>query len=395
MKTTMWARRLPIAAAWFGLMAAASPAASAVTADPAACIQEAPRQTFDYWPPGTSVMPGRPAPKVLRVKYPRHVQVPTTDAERAALHDIFWPNDMSARFTLRHWLMAERFECLEEAFADLQATRARYPDGDAKVISFLTTMPDLVDAQNGMTEGEIDALIQRWRAAQPASLLPDLLWPRLLNAAAWNVRGGDYANKVPPDAMREFKRLNAKAIERSKEAPVQAQAHLLWHYVALRVLGTGEANTRQLDALTVAALKRFPDDLSLALSAGTSHLPEWGGSEQQFDTYAETIRKVVGGARGEVAYAMLYTRLVRLPAMLNHQAVRMDVVRRGLLTLAQDRGAEPISMLQSFACATRDEASFRQAQQLWAEYAKEPQIGPPATDVDSRCRAWLQSLPPS
>ncbi len=340
--------------------------------------------TFDYWPGG---FPRGGDPR-------RGIVDPASDAERAALHPVLWPSEMSARFTLRQWLMEERFDCVEQAFGDLEGTKARFPSGEAKLVSFLGAMPELVLMRDGMTEREIDELMAQWKAARPDSILVEILWPRLLNAAAWHARGHGTADTVTSEGRELFRRLNAQALARVKAASPQAKKHLLWHFVALRMLSDNRAATGDIDQLTFAALKRFPQESGLALMAANGHMPQWGGDPQSFEHYASRVRETVGPERGDTVYALVYTRLMDTSALLRHPAVRLPLVRSGLLEAAQSRSFEDIARLQNFACATRDEKALRMAQSLWTDYAREPQLVPPDTQVDARCRAWMEGLPP-
>jgi len=91
---------------------------------------------------------------------------------------------------------------------------------------------------------------------------------------------------------------------------------------------------------------------------------------------------------------MLYTRLMGTPELLLHPAVQRKVVRAGLVAAARSSDSLAIQRLQLFACSTRDEPALRAAQDLWVSYGREPQLSAPATELDARCRAWVETLPP-
>jgi len=99
-----------------------------------------------------------PAPKFRdpRTQLPAEMTV----QQRRELHPVLWPSEMSVRFTVRQWPLERNFACLEEGFADLEATQ-----------------------------------------------------PRLLMGAAWEARGGDDAVNVSPNRMQAFRNLNAAAMK--------------------------------------------------------------------------------------------------------------------------------------------------------------------------------------
>ena len=205
----------------FGLIASV-PTRAAVSGQE--CLAEMQRSDFRWFPRG---LRGGGDPHLI----PRY----STDAERRKLGDILWPNDLSARASVRGWLLKDMFGCVEQAFDDLDQANAKYPNGSTKVLSFMGGVADYASAKNGLTEDDVADLIGRWKAQYPKSILAELAWPRLLSAAAWNERGTGYADSVSAEAWEAFKRMNKKALEKVNTVSPAAKSHLLWQYVSLRV----------------------------------------------------------------------------------------------------------------------------------------------------------------
>lgn len=358
--------------------------AHAAGADAGACARDMMRQTFAYLTPQ------------LKYRDPRTALPPDlTVARRRELHPVLWPVDSSGRISVRQWLIDRNFDCLEEGFADLSATQARYPDGAQKLVSFLGGARDFVDASGGMTEGEIDQFIQAWRARYPASLLAELMWPRLLIAAAWNERGGDWPETVPPDRMRAFIHLNAVALRRAQAWSPAASGHVLGRYIALRAIADNGASKDQIAAFALAGLQRFPQESGLAVIAGERMLRQWGGSPEDFERFALAVRDTVGPALADRTYADLYVQDVGVDQLHQYPLAQLPRIRAGLVERADQRSFDGILRLQEFACARRDEPALRHAQALWREYGSETQLRGPQADLDARCREWARSLPPA
>jgi hypothetical protein len=263
------------------------------------------------------------------------------------------------------------------------------------VVSFLGGARDFVEANRGMSELEIDALAKQWQLRHPNSVLPEILAARMVLAAAWVERGGDWAANVAPERMREFRRLIDLGYHRAQAFGPTAREHVMGHYVALRALADHGARRDLLRTFALQSLRRFPQESGLAAIAGERMQPKWGGTPETFESFALQAREAVGPAQGDRTYATLYWQTVGLDEIHLYPKARMDVVKSGLLAWAGLGTAEGIAALQSFGCWQRDAEALRTAQRLWNAYAAAPQLRPPMTDLDARCRAWERTLPPA
>ena len=100
------------------LVTAMFAATAAQAADAGGRARSMVRQTFAYMTPS-------PSDRDPRGRLP----VEMTVEQRRALHAVLWPSDYSGRFSVSNWFDKRNFDCLEEAFGDLEATQARYPEG--------------------------------------------------------------------------------------------------------------------------------------------------------------------------------------------------------------------------------------------------------------------------
>jgi hypothetical protein len=372
------------AAAFAFCLVLTSLASPAWAEDAGSCARSMVRYTFEHNKPP------------LRNRDPRtKLPAELTQQQRRELHTVLWPSEMSVRFTVKHWLMEKNFDCLEEAFADLEAMQPRFPSGLLKQVEFLGAAQEYVDAQRGMTEAEIAGLMKEWRAKHPNSILAEVMWSRMLIAAAWVVRGYDYAYTVSPENMAAFRRLNAAAVKQLYALSDTAPKHVLGHYVALRGLRDNGATHQQIQQFALEALRRFPHEALLAGLAADRLQPQWGGTAMQFETFAQAARQTAGRERGDRTYAYLYTRILSMSELHNYPGAQMSLIRAGLMSLANEGSLDEIFALQEFACMRRDADALRHAQTLWARYARDPQLRPPVDELTGECRAWERTLPPA
>lgn len=347
------------------------------------CLRETSRETFDYRTPP------------LKSGDPRAGQLePLTAERRRKLHAVIWPSETTVRGNARDWLRAQRFDCLEMAFADLEAARATYASGESKLPGLLGGFRDAVESEGGMTAEEVEATIKAWKAEFPLSMLAELAWPRMLVAAAWERRGEGPASTVSPAQWRDFRELNALADERAARLPRQAREHLLGQFVAMRSVAQSERRFAEKEVAALAALARFPGQPDLAVIVGQRALPQWGGSVALFEGFAQRAAAASGPAHADRTYAALYTRLVPAREMFKHPGADRERIERGLGEWAESMMYGHIAALQVFACVERRAPALRRAQALWERYGQEPQLYSPLTELDADCRRWAATLQP-
>ena len=358
-------------------------AANANAADAGACARSMVRKTFEYRTPMAK-------DRDPRGQLPAEMSV----EQRRALHPVLWPTPFSTRFSISNLLLAGRFDCVEEAFADLEATHAKYPDGMLKTLSFQAAAVDVVANRNGMTEAEIDDFVQEWRKQAPGSLLAEVFQVRLMTAAAWQVRGADYAQNVPAQRVEEFERLNGVALQRLRDWSPAAVHHVLGKYVALRVIADNGAPHELLAQAALSELAKFPAERGFATLAGQRLLPQWGGSAKEFEKFASDVLRALGPDYGARAYASMYVETVGLDQLASFPMARIPVIEAGLIATAESGTFDSIVALQAFACTRHDAKAMRRARALWATYASQPQLRGPDERLDAQCRDWASRLPP-
>lgn len=326
-------------------------------------------------------------------RLPERAPEPQTAEERRALHWLLWPAESEIRLNVERWLRLRNFGCLEQVFADLEAAGATFADQQAKSAAFLGGARDAVEAARGMTADEIADLMRDWLGRYPDSVLAQVLWVRMLIAAAWHARGTGFANTVTPDGWRAFANLNREALVQANALTRPARGNLLGLYVAIRAAQENSIPKERLAQMSLEGLRRFPHELNLPTYAAERLLPRWGGSTKEFEQYARQAREAAGQELGDRVYAFIYTRIASLRDLQNFPEAQLDLVESGLVKLADTLEHEHILMLQNFACRFRRERAVWHAQRLWPRYALEPQVRVPSPELDAVCREWVKSLP--
>lgn len=322
---------------------------------------------------------------------PAKLSFPTTERARLFLHGELWPTEMSSRGTFGAMVSHKRFECAELAFTDLDRDGIFFSNGAAKTIALLGSASDVARFHRGLSVHEIRKLMEAWKAAAPNSVIVDIYWVRLLNAAAWEARGPGPASQVSADQWRDFKALNDEAKVRIEAASPKAKAHRLWPYAARWVMADGGASQQELENYVFESLKRFPDEVDYLLLPAERLTDRWGGNSSQFERYAQKALAATRATHGNKVYARLYTMFVAPNSLRKNKDVKIDLLRSGLIESTQQPFyPEAFNNLQDFACANKDETAYRLAGNLWLSYsqAQKAELQP----ADSACRQWALEI---
>lgn len=350
---------------------AAGLATVAANATPQKCLEDYFTQLF------TAEAPSRPAKRSF----------PKTERARLFLHNEMWPSGMSSRGTFGAMVSHRRFECAELAFNDLDRDGIFFRDGAAKTIALLESAADVARSHRGLSVSEIQQLMEAWKAKAPNSVIVDIYWVRLLNAAAWKARGDGPASQVSPNQWKEFRALNAAAKTRIDLASQQAKAHRLWPYAVRWVVADSGASQQELEDYVFESLKRFPDEVDYLLLPAERVTGIWGGSPLQFERFAQKALAATRATHGNKVYARIYSTFVPWELLQTNKHVQVEELRLGLIEYTQQPfhpGA--FNNLQDFACAQKDETAYRFAGNLWLSYSSEQRSELLAPD--SACREW-------
>jgi hypothetical protein len=153
---------------------------------------------------------------------------------------------------------------------------------------------------------QLEALTQAWAVERPNSALAQLLYARALYARAWSFRGGDYADRVPPQAWKEFKRYIALAREQ-----LNRNTELLKNEstadVYMMMVGRGDdMSFVALHALALDTIRRNPVDDGGFTELAISALPKWGGNARLFEAVAREANEQLMPHAGLAMYAFIY-----------------------------------------------------------------------------------------
>lgn len=306
--------------------------------------------------------------------------------EQRVIEALFWA-DLPALVVLHDELI--RPESLDAT--GIWQRLAVFDDGVASVFDD-RRVNDAMSAQH-------QALTARWVRENPNEPVAHALHMQALVKQAWRVRGGGYANTVPPHAWEEFRRLLDQAAQHAAQhAAVTRRTPLT--YMLLLTVGRGlDWPDDRMRAVLEQGLQLFPHVVSLHQMGLRHQLPKWGGDALQTHRYIEQAarqHRLGPQVTGDMLYARLYSEAARDQwehRLFEDTAADWPRLQRGFRALVEKgRLAVDRERLAYLACLARDKATFLEFEPPadlkphWRQWGTNPQ-----RTLDT-CRSWATKM---
>jgi hypothetical protein len=158
---------------------------------------------------------------------------------------------------------------------------------------------------------------------------------------AWQARGKGYADSVSKEGWALFSERMEKALAvLASEGDLATCPDL--HVLSLDALLETGADAARMRAVFDRAQKTWPEYHQLYFAMARRYQPSWGGSEQQYDRFAEEAARLTTSFEGAGMYARLYwlvdrrnglpllhgERQRRFPSWLRLKAGYNDLLKR-------------------------------------------------------------------
>jgi len=198
-------------------------------------------------------------------------------------------------------LSGQNFDAVEHAYADLQIN---FDKG-------IVTEYELADAYKAFYQTDdvyrpqLDGWIKRYPKSSSAYLARGIYFRKLGESR----RGGDYASKVPDEAMAYMTQMHALALQDLEAAlRLNPKSYLaILHLLNIAMFDGDQAAT---DKYLAAGNAVAPGNLMIRARYLVSLAPKWGGSYEQMYEYIESCR-----AQGLAADKVEMLRAIRLDDM--------------------------------------------------------------------------------
>lgn len=204
-------------------------------------------------------------------------------------------------------IQAQRFDYVEQLFAEFADGTTRTTDGRPMLGRFVTALAHFIQEPDDYSGTK---LLAAWEARYPDSTLRRIAAVVLKTRAAWGSRGVTFAHKVSPEGWAGYTQGMAEADAILNENKALWGTSPLWYFYKIAVVA--QIGTPQdADAIFVDATQRFPRYLPLYAVRLDFLTPRWGGSYERVDAFIRAATAALRATEGESTYARLYVSVAQ------------------------------------------------------------------------------------
>jgi tetratricopeptide (TPR) repeat protein len=202
------------------------------------------------------------------------------------------------------------YDKLESLAAQLRSSKECYADGVWKLASIYDGLVPSNQAPDENWDARILA-IGRWAVAKPDSITARVAWANLLVSYAWKARGSGEVNTVSRTGWQLFNQRLVEAARVLKEAKTfKEKCPLYWRVVMIDALGL-QASRAQFNSIFDEAIKFEPDCEAYYYRRAIYLLPQWYGSEGEWQSDLTKSADKLGGEKGDMLYAQVVWNMHR------------------------------------------------------------------------------------
>lgn len=269
-----------------------------------------------------------------------HEIVPADRAERLAF-----------RAEMRELLANQRYARLAAIADSLRRTHAEFGDAKYGVSEFVSAFGLTGTPYEKDSEAWLASLrdLERWRAAVPASPLPDVALAQTFVNLAWKARGGGYAFTVRDTGWAGFDSALKRARDVLDTAATKRPLGIEWYLVSQRVaLGQGwpSDESQKLFEGAIAC------DSTCALAywqRADFLLPRWYGEPGEWEAWLEQAVRPLAPDEADRIYAAVCVEMSHFHRNLYEEAqLSWPRIHHGLVVSLR-RHPDSQSLLQEFA----------------------------------------------
>lgn len=293
---------------------------------------------------------------------------------------------------------AEQFGELNKLATQYRKSEARTPSGLWKLTVFYMGLSQIPDGQ--ITDErywkELEAKAQKWAAAYPDSPSGHLVYADILIHHAWMYRGSEFASEVRKQDWKPYFEQIAKAKKYLLDHKTDASQDPRWYELALVVARAEGWGMEEFNEMVDEATTRHPYSYQTYFVAIDYLMPNWHGSVQDIENFAQKAAKITSSGEKTGMYARIYWYASQAeygPRLFTKTKVvwdKMSVAINDVLEKYPDQWN--INNFAYFSCMAGD---AKQTKRLISMVEGKPNMKVWGTmSAFNGCKGWSEASPP-
>jgi len=289
---------------------------------------------------------------------------------------------------------AADFSELDKIFDRISSGEERFADGDAYLMSYLTTLDKLYTGWQRWDEhlGQI----KQWQNARPASMAAKFAEARYWHTYAWHARGSGVASQVTKEGWELFRERLAKATAVLDELQPLAKRIPAWYTQKIQ-LAIDSGNDKLARATFDEGIAQHRQFYPLYLVMARTYQAKWGGSDEKLEQFADEAVKLAKGFEGRGMYSRIFWAMDVMygtPFISENNPVpNWKKLNAGFADLLKyyPKGDNILNQYASVACRSNDSKLYRKLRTQLGSYLDESSFTLMTVDVCDRRHKWKAS----
>lgn len=217
---------------------------------------------------------------------------------------------------VRQRFLKNDFSWIDQEARKVRSGKDRLPGGYWKLRALYAAIEE--PAGDQPNDGDWEELIKglvRWSEAQPKSVTAKVALASAWKGYAWLARGGGMSDTVSEAGWKTFEKRLATSAGILSEAAALDERCPHW-YVTTIWVGVGQNWDRgALEKIFDAGVKLEPTYYYLYQAKASYLLPRWGGTEGDWEQFAEASALALGGDQGDIIFFTIYSQMLTMHGM--------------------------------------------------------------------------------
>lgn len=252
------------------------------------------------------------------------------------------------------------FSALEAMANEFREKESRLPAGEFKLRQFHFAFRDYFEGDEFLKVSsweQAEALCLAWKQAFPKSAAATIVRARLAVQQAYGMRGTGYSSTVTERGWEGFAGYLQKARDILEADKGIAAADPGWYVTMIAIARSQQWTYPEFITLATEAIERFPNFYQIYLNIVYRLEPEWGGSYEAVETFAQQAAANKKSSEGAAIYARIYADIALTEGIDAYKKAKIDwsLLKQGFQKIVSDfPDKKNVGIFAKLACLQHD-----------------------------------------